>query len=205
MGETADHPRPIWRTPLAAALAAWMAGIVGATLAAPAILETAPGAAGPVILAAIFVVPPPVLAVWSFWTLLSDPETGWIAPTVLMSFLGAFVPGFQPLLDAGVRLNFEARRPAYEAIVAETRSGRLVGVADPAGWISGESRGVRFRYRPQHPGVVDFVWYRAYGVRVGVRYDDSPCVARPGLSCVAGGEPLDGPFTYYLRVFEVRL
>jgi hypothetical protein len=201
MGETADHPSPIWRTPLAAALAAWMAGTVGATLAVPAILEGAPDGTGLVILAAIFVVPPPILMVWSFWTLLQDPETGWIAPTVLMGFLGAFVPGFQPLLDAGVRMNFETRRPAYEAVVRDARAGRLVGLAGPGGWIAGESRGVRFRFRPEEPGVVDFVWYRDYGVRAGVRHDDAPCVARPGFSCVARGEPLDGPFTYYLRVF----
>jgi hypothetical protein len=60
---------------------------------------------------------------------------------------------------------------------------------------------VRFRYRPGEPGVVDFVWARAYGFRAGVIYDDTPCVARPGYSCLARGEPLDARYAYYQRLF----
>ena len=133
--------------------------------------------------------------------MLREPVTGWLAPTVLMTFVGGFVPLFQPLFDAGVRLNFEARRPAYEAIVADVRAGRVGGVPNRRGWVVGIRDEIRFRYRAKDPGLVDFVWTDDYGFGVGVRHDDTPGVARPGFTCIARGEPLDQRYTYYARFF----
>lgn len=200
MGET-PYIRPVWRTPLAAVLVAWMALATAATLVAPRVMELTPPAAGPLLIAAVYVIPPPVLLIWSFWSMLREPMTGWLAPTVLMAFCGGFVPLAQPLYQAGVRLNFEDRRPVYEAIAAEVRAGTLGGLPNARGWIVGQRDGVRFRYRRADLGMVDFPWSQAYGVRAGVRYDDTPCVARPGARCVDQGEALAKGFTYYQRVF----
>lgn len=200
MGET-PYIRPVWRTPLAAVLVAWMALATAATLVAPRVMELTPPAAGPLLIAAVYVIPPPVLLIWSFWSMLREPMTGWLAPTVLMAFCGGFVPLAQPLYQAGVRLNFEGRRPVYEAIAAEVRAGTLGGLPNARGWIVGQRDGVLFRYRRADLGMVDFPWTQAYGVRAGVRYDDTPCVARPGARCIDQGEALAKGFTYYQRVF----
>jgi hypothetical protein len=201
MGDMSVVARPIWRTRLAVVLVAWIVTVVTATLAAARLMEVVPDGLAPVVIAAVFVVPPPVLLVWSLWSMLREPVTGWLAPTVLMGFLGAFVPLFEPLYQTGVRLNFEQRRPAYEQIAADARAGRLVGVPNPRGWIQGSRDDIRFRFRPADPGLIEFPWTNAYGVRAGVRYDDTPCVARPGYTCISRGDPLDGRFTYYARFF----
>ena len=200
MGETSDIQRPIWRTPLALAIVAWIVTALAATLAAPRLMEAIPDGAGPLVLLAAYVVPPPILLAWSFWAMVREPVTGWLAPTVLMAFLGGFVPAFPPLLDAGVRLNFQTRRPAYEVIVAEARAGKLAG-AERSGWVVGARNDIHYRYRAADPGRVDFVWVDSFGFKAGVRYDDSPCVARPGLSCVDRGEPLTARYSYYARFF----
>jgi len=200
MGET-PYNRPVWRTRLAAVLAAWMVLALGATLAAARLMEVTPPAAAPLLIAALFVLAPPVLLAWSFWHMLREPVTGWLAPTVLMAFCGGFVPLAQPLYDTGVRLNFEARRPAYETIAADVREGRIGGVPNPRGWISGEREGVRYRFRAADRGVIDFAWTQAYGFKAGVRYDDTPCVSRKGALCIDRGERLAERFTYYARFF----
>jgi hypothetical protein len=201
MGDMSVVARPIWRTRLAVVLVAWMVTVVTATLAAARLMEVTPDGLAPVVIAAVFVVPPPVLLVWSFWAMLREPVTGWLGPTVLMTFVGGFVPLFAPLYLAGVRLNFEARRPAYDEIAADARAGRLVGVANRRGWVVGSRGDIRFRYRPRDPGLIEFIWTNAYGVRAGVRYDDTPCIARPGFTCISRGDPLDDRYTYYARIF----
>lgn len=202
MGEMSviDRP-PIWRTPLAVAIVAWMVLACTVTLAAARLMEVTPEGSAPIVITAIYIVPPPLLLGWSFWAMLREPVTGWLAPTVLMTFVGGFVPLFHPLYQAGIRMNFEARRPAYEAIVAEAKAGRLVGVAGRRGWVHGLSGDIRYRYRPTDPGTVDFIWTRAYGFRAGILHDDTPCVARKGYSCLSRGEALDARYSYYARVF----
>ena len=201
MGEMSVTDRPIWRTPLAVAIVAWMVMAMSVTLAAARLMEVTPEGAAPIVIMAIYVVPPPLLLGWSFWAMLREPVTGWLAPTVLMTFVGGFVPLFHPLYQTGIRLNFEQRRPAYEAIAADAKAGRLVGVANRRGWVTGERGEIRFRYRPVDPGMIDFIWTRAYGFRAGVLYDDTPCVARKGFSCLSRGDPLDARFSYYARMF----
>jgi hypothetical protein len=200
MGET-PHNRPVWRTRLAAVLVAWMALAVAAAVAAPRLMEVTPPAAGLLLAAGLFVVAPPTLLAWSFWHMLREPVTGWLAPTVLMAFCGGFVPLAPLLYDAGVRLNFEHHRPAYEAIAAEVRDGRIGGAPNPRGWILGERDGVRFRFRPADRGAIDFAWAQAYGFRAGIRYDDTPCISRKGALCIDRGERLAERFTYYGRFF----
>lgn len=200
MGET-PYIRPVWRTGLAAALAAWMALVLGATLGAARLMEVTPPVVAPFLIGALYVVAPLILLVWGFWTMLREPMTGWLAPTILMAFAGAFVPLATPLYEAGVHMNFEARRPAYEAIAAEVRDGRIGGLPNPRGWIVGERDGVRFRFRPTDRGMIDFAWAQAYGFKAGVRYDDTPCISRPGALCIDRGEALAERFTYYARFF----
>jgi len=201
MGDASVIARPVWRTRLAVVMLAWIVMVVTATLAAARLMEAVPDGVAPVLIMAIYIVPPPLLLVWSFWVMMREPITGWLAPTILMAFCGGFVPLFHPLYDTGVRLNFEARRPAYETIVAEVRAGRLAGVANQRGWLVGARDDIRFRYRAADPGLIDFPWTNAYGFRAGVRHDDTPCVARPGFTCIARGEPLDARYTYYARFF----
>jgi hypothetical protein len=201
MGDMSVVARPIWRTRLAVVLVAWIVTVVTATLAAARLMEVVPDGLAPVVIAAIFVVPPPVLLVWSLWSMLREPVTGWLGPTVLMTFIGGFVPLFGPLYQTGVRLNFEQRRPAYEEIAADAKAGRLVGVPNKRGWIVGSRDDITFRFRPADPGLIEFPWASAYGVRAGIRYDDTPCVARPGFTCISRGDPLDARYTYYARFF----
>lgn len=200
MGET-PYIRPVWRTRLAAALVAWMVLAATGALAAARLMEVTPPSVAPMLVLALYVAPPPALLAWSFWHMMREPVTGWLAPTVLMTFCGALIPLAQPLYDTGVRLNFQARRPAYEAIAAEVRDGRIAGVPNRRGWVTGEREGVRFRFRPRDRGVIDFAWAQAYGFKAGVRYDDTPCVSRPGALCIDRGERLDQRYTYYARFF----
>lgn len=200
MGET-PYIRPVWRTGLAAALTAWMALSLAGVLAAARLMEVTPSPVAPLLIVGLYLLPPPALLVWSFWHMMREPVTGWLAPTVLMAFCGTLVPLAPPLYDAGVKLNFEARRPTYEAIAAEVRDGRIGGAPNRRGWIMGQRDGVRFRFRPADRGVVDFGWAQAYGFKAGVRYDDSPCISRPGALCIDRGERLAERYTYYARFF----
>ena len=200
MGET-PHIRPVWSTPLAAVLIAWMALAVAGAVAAARLMEVTPATVAPMLVLALYVIPPPALLAWSFWSMMREPVTGWLAPTVLMAFCGGFVPLAMPLYDAGVRLNFESRRPIYQTVVTEVREGRIAGAPNARGWITGERDGVRFRFRPADRGVVDFGWAQVYGFRTGVRYDDTPCVSRPGARCIDRGERLAERYSYYERIF----
>lgn len=199
MGE--PYIRPVWRTRLAAMLAAWMAMAATAILAAPRLMEVTPPMVAPLVVLALFVAPPPALLAWSFGHMMREPVTGWLAPTALLAFCGALIPLAPSLYDAGVRLNFDARRPAHEAIAAEVRNGRLGGAPNRRGWIVGERDGVRFRFRPADRGAIEFAWGQAYGFTAGVRYDDTPCVSRRGALCIDHGEPLAEGYTYYARFF----
>src|SRR5689334_17685348 len=143
MGEAADTIRPVWRTRLAAALVAWMGLVIGATLASSRLLEVLPASVLPFAAFSLFITPIPIFLVWGFWTMLREPLTGWLAPTVVLAFCGGFVPAFKPLFDLGVNLNFAARRPAYEAIVDDVTSGRLAA-AEGGGWTQGLRGDIRY-------------------------------------------------------------
>lgn len=199
MGDAAGTIRPIWRTPLAATLAGWMALVIGLTLGAGRIMEVLPGETLLVLAAGAYLAPVPILLAWSFWAMLREPMTGWLAPTILLAFCGAFVPASRPLLDAGAWLNFNAHRPAYDAIVAEAARTRALG--DAGGSVEGSRNGVRFRYRADRPGEIDFEWARNDAFIEGVRYDDSPCIAGPGRVCADRGRPLAGYYSHYLEWF----
>lgn len=195
MGDATETIRPIWRTPLAAVLAAWMAMVIGATLAAGRLMEVMPDGSILALAAAIYLAPAPLLLGWSFWTMLREPMTGWLAPTLLLTFCGGAVPAFGPLLDAGARVNFEARRATYDAIIAEAARSRARG--GPDGAVAGERDGVRYRYRAERPGEIDFPWTRNAAFVEGVRYDNSPCKPAPGRRCADPGRPLAGYYSHY--------
>jgi hypothetical protein len=197
MREAGDEPRPIWRRWVAVALVAWMALAVGGLLMAWRLAEILPPGMVPALGLGVFVAAPSVLMIWSFWTMLRDPMTGWIAPSALFAFAGALVPAWQPLLDAGMRLNFEAHRPTYDSIVAEAKGGRMALTPDPSGWIEGDRDGVRFRYNVARPGRVEFLWSRDPLFETGVRYDDAPCTPTPKLKCIARGRLLEGHYFHY--------
>ena len=176
MGESAAPTRPIWRTRLALALAGWMLLVVGATLASSRLLEMLPGGTVPFAAIGLYIAPIPVLLAWGFWAMLREPLTGWLAPTVILAFCGAFVPAFRPLFDAGVSLNFAAHRPAYEAIIAEVASG---APSDAGGWIEGRAGDIRYGYRAEQREVVQFTWSSGAYLPSGVVYDARACgVAR---------------------------
>jgi hypothetical protein len=189
----------VWRTRLAAVLAAWIAVVLAGTIAAPRLFEVLPDGAALPMAIILFVLTPPALLAWSFWAMLRDPVTGWLAPTVLMAFCGALAPASQPLFDFGVRMNFEARRPAYEAIVAAAKAGRL-GSANERGWVIGAQNGVRYRFHTSRPGQIEFVWRKERGLQAGVRYDDTPCITTRTMRCIARGRPLAGAYSFYQRI-----
>ena len=174
MGEAADSLRPIWRTPLAAALIAWIGLVIGATLASSRLLESLPTGALPFVAVGLYLAPIPILLIWSFWAMLREPMTGWLAPTIVLAFCGGFVPAFRPLFDAGVDLNFAAHRPVYDAIVADVAAG---GVASPGGrgWIQGSQRNIRYGFQPDHRDVVQFVWSDNTYLPAAVVYDARSC------------------------------
>ena len=195
MSGAPDTFKPIWRTPLAAVLTAWMLAVVLTTLAAGRLLEVVPGAAlyGAALL--VYLAPIPPLLAWGVWAMLKEPLTGWLAPTLLFTFCGGFVPAAQPLFDAGVTLNFEMHRARYDAIVEEAKT----SAQRREGYVEGVRDGVRFRYRASRPGEIDFPWRDRAG-EVGVRYDDTPCVTVPGRRCIARGRPLGDNFVFYQRI-----
>ena len=172
MGEPADTIRPVWRTRLAAVLLAWMGLVVGTTLASSRLLELLPPSATPFMAIGLYIVPIPILLVWGFWAMLREPMTGWLAPTIVMAFCGAFIPAFRPLFDAGVSLNFAAHRPAYEAIVADVGAG---GDPGQRGWIEGRVGSVRYGYQADHREVIQFTWSEGVYLPSGVVYDAKSC------------------------------
>jgi hypothetical protein len=197
MGEPEDI-RPLWRTPLGAALAAWMVVTLGALLGGWRIAETSPSGVLAGLALGLGVGAPAGLLVWSLWAMLRDPVTGWLAPAALLFFLGALVPAWRPLADAGMRMNFDAHRATYDAIVADAKAGRLR--PDPHGWVAGERDGVRFRYRADRPGEVQFAWVRDGLLDAGVRYDEIPCRPTPRLKCLDRGEPIVGRYFHYAQI-----
>lgn len=196
MGGEGEQPRPIWRTPLALVLLAWIVAVLGATLAAGRLMEMIPP---PVLVWAaigLYLAPIPPLLAWGVWAMLREPMTGWMAPTLLMAFCGGFVPAAKPLFDAGVDLNFIARRPTYDAIVQDAR-------APPprvGGRVEGERDGVRFRYIVERPGEIAFIWADGEA-GAGIRYDDTPCVATRTTRCVDRGRRLTREYSFYQRIF----
>lgn len=199
MGDVAEAIRPIWRTPLATVLAAWMTIVLGVTLGSGRLMEIVPGEALLVLAAAVYAAPLPILLGWSIWAMLREPTTAWLAPTILLAFCGGFVPAFGPLLELGTRLNFETRRPVYDTIVAEAAQTRALG--GPDGAVTGQRDGVRYRYRADRPGEIDFNWARTGVFSEGILYDNSPCVGRPGMMCADRGELLEGFYSHYRFVF----
>ena len=195
MGDVAETISPIWRTPLAAVLAAWMAMVIVATVGAGRLMEITPEGTILVLAVAVYVAPVPVLLGWSFWAMLREPMTAWLAPTLLLAFCGGMVPALKPLLDAGARANFETHRATYDAIVVEAARTRARG--DPDGAVAGERDGVRYRYRAEQPGEIDFPWAHNDTFAEGVRYDDSPCVPAPGRRCADHGRLLSGHYSHY--------
>lgn len=199
MREAARQPRPVWRTWLAPVLAGWMALVVGLTLGAWRLAETTPDAVVAGLLFIAFVPAPLGLLVWSLWTMFRDPTTGWMAPSALLFFCGLMVPAHRPLYEAGARLNFEAHRPAYEEIVADVKSGRLTpAVGD---WAEGVRGDVRFRYRYNGTGAVEFGWVDGL-VEAGVRYNDVVCRPSRQLRCLDRGRPLGGNYFHYVSVLS---
>lgn len=201
MGDAAEPqgPRPIWRTPLAAVLIAWMAIVLGATLGSSRLLESLPAGALPFLAVGVYLAPLPFLLIWSFWAMMREPVTGWLAPTIVLAFCGGFVPAFRPLFDAGVDLNFAAHRAAYDDIVAEVTA----APRDPEarGWVQGERRNVRFAYRADHREVVQFAWSDSTWLPAAVVYDARTCGAAPGAGArrrviTAYDRHLDGHYCY---------
>ena len=192
-----EDERPIWRTGLAAALAAWMALVLAALLSVWRLGEVLSFESLLGLGVALFVVAPIALLLLSLLAMLRYPATGWMAPAALLFFAGAMVPAFRPITQQALRLNFAAHRPAYDAIVADAKAGRIAVKPNGGGWIVGERDGVRFRYRADRPGRIEFGWTRGQMFEQGVRYDDAPCRPTPAVRCVDQGEPLDGPYSYY--------
>lgn len=180
MGESADTLRPevmkpVWRTPLAAAAAGWMGAVIGVTVASSRLLEVLPDNAAPFVFVGLYLAPIPVLLVWGFWVMLRDPLTGWLAPTVILAFVGAFVPAAPHLFNLGVALNFLAHREAYEEIVADVGSGRLA--ADPAarGWTTGVRGEVVYGFQATRRDLVQFTWSDGAYLASAVVYDARAC------------------------------
>ena len=195
MGDAAETIRPIWRTPLAAALAGWMTVVLGVTLASGRLMEIVPGETLLVLAVAVYVAPVPMLLGWSFWAMLREPMTAWLAPTILLAFCGGFAPAIQPLRDVAATINFAAHRPTYDAIAAEAVRLRARGGAD--GFVTGSRNGVAYRYRSERPGEIDFPWTRTSAFTEGVRFDDTPCIAAAGRICTDTGRQLDGYYSHY--------
>jgi len=190
--------RPVWRTPLAALLIGWMGFTPGLLLGAWRIAETAPPGFLLGLAVSNFAVAPVVLLVWSLWAMARDPVTGWLAPSAFLFFCGAMIPAWQPLTDAGMRLNFQDHRAAYDVIVAEAKAHHFAPGAD--GWVEGVQDGLRFRYRADRPGRIEFVWARSELYEAGVRYDDVLCTPTHTLKCLDRGRPLEGHYFHYASV-----
>ena len=175
MGEPADTFRPVWRTRLAAVGVAWMTLVVGVTLASSRLLEVVPGEAVPFVAFSLYITPIPVLLVWSFWAMLREPVTAWLAPTVILGFCGGFVPAAGPLFDAGVALNFASHRPAYEDIVDDVAQGRLAADPKVPGWTEGIRGEVAYGFQGRRRDLVQFPWSDSTYLASAVVYDARAC------------------------------
>jgi hypothetical protein len=199
MDDPGDSFTPVWRSPLAMVLLAWMVLAIGGILGAWRAMEALPPMMALGLAMGLFVLAPVLLLAWSFWTMMRDPVTGWIAPSALLTFLGAMVPAWGPLLDAGVRLNFETHHAAYDVIVADSRAGRLMRASSsPGGWVEEDRDGLRFRYRGGRPERIDFIWSRNQFLEAGVRYNARPCRPTVRVKCLAAGLPLDNGYSHYV-------
>jgi hypothetical protein len=188
---------PIWRTRLWPLLIAWMALAMVTPITVWTVAERVPYLLVLSGVGALFTAIPLVLLVWSLIAMQRDPLTGWIGPTLILAFAGTLVPAAQPMIEAGKRLNFELHRTAYEHLVADARLGRLAGEGLKGGWLQGRREDVRYRFSPDRPGVVEFLWIHGKLFENGVRYDDTPCRPTRGLRCVVIGQPLEGFYSYF--------
>ncbi|MBL8556936.1 MAG: hypothetical protein JNL41_21875 [Phenylobacterium sp.] len=194
-----DSFTPVWRSPLALMMLAWMGLAIGGILGAWRTIEALPPMIALSVGVGLLLVAPAMLLVWSFWAMMRDPVTGWIAPSALLAFLGGMIPAWGPLLDAGIRLNFESHHAAYDEIVADSRAGRLVkATSSPGGWVEEDRDGLRFRYRGGRPERIDFIWSRNQFMEAGVRYNARPCRPTPRLKCLAAGLPLSDGYSHYV-------
>ena len=180
MGEPAETIRPdaiqpVWRTRLAAVAIAWMGLVVGTTLASSRLLETLPGEVVPFVAVSLYITPIPILLVWSFWTMLREPVTGWLAPTAVLAFSGGFVAAAPVLFDAGVALNFAAHRPAYDALIADVALGRLAVDPDAPGWTMGTRGEVAYGFQARRRDLVQFPWSDNSYLASAVVYDARAC------------------------------
>lgn len=181
---------------MAGVLVVWMLSMLAAPLCFGRLLELAPEGAFPLIAGALLL-PAPWLLIWSFWTMQREPLTGWLAPSAMLAFAGGYVPAFMPLLDAGVRLNFQLHRPAYEAIVDEVRAETPAPGAQLSGWVVEQRDGITFRHRDDRPGVIEFIWRSDNWIEAGVRFNPRPCRASRALRCVNPGDPRFGVPGYF--------
>ena len=199
MGDASETIRPIWRTPLATALAGWMLLVIGLAVGSGRLVEVVPGETLVILALSTVVLPVPVLLAWSFWVMLREPMTGWVAPTLLLAFCGGMVPAGGPLLDLGAQLNFLAHRPTYEAVIAE--AAQADALTGSEGVVSGERNGVRYAYRADRPGEIDFTWTQNKVFTEGVRYDNTPCRPSRERMCADQGRALEGFYSHYRRGF----
>ncbi len=203
MGEPADTFRPVWRTRLAAVGVAWMCLVVGVTLGSSRLLELIPAQTVPFVAFSLYITPIPILLVWSFWTMLREPMTGWLAPTVILAFCGGFVPAAGLLFDAGVNLNFASHRPAYEAIVADVALGRLAPDPTAKGWTVGTRGEVVYAFQARRRDLVQFTWsegaYRAAAVVYDARACGVPRTATAGRRIISTYDRRLGGHYCYVR------
>jgi hypothetical protein len=173
---------PIWSTRLAKVLIAWMAIALISALGFARLMELLPGRAFSAVLVALYVAAPLVLLVWSIAAVLGRPHANWPALVALLLFCGVFVAANEALFDASIDLNFLSHRSAYDRIVADARRGRLGGVPDPSGHVTGERDGVRYSFLSARTLNLQFDWSRDSAMILTVVYDEQACPERPAPS-----------------------
>lgn len=169
MSEDRGPPSPVMRV-----TSLWMVMALLFAVGITRLEELAPYPLLFLALALIFGVAPLALFGWAL-TLRRHKRSRalMVGGTVLLTVL-CLVAGSGWLLKTSAKINFQAHREDYDAVVRDIRT-RFPRGHGATGVIEGESHGVRFIYDPRRPDRVEFPWTINPVFQQGVIYDAKPC------------------------------
>lgn len=160
-------------------LLAWMSLCLLTSLAFVVLLDLVRYEIYPWLIAAVYLGGGGLLFAACAVAAVRAPQRWWPASVALLTFCVAIVPLTAPLAYAGVWLNFQLHKPAYEAVITDWKAGRLPNPPDARGCVHGSAHGVEYSSfectRPQ----LAFPWGDDPASLTGVMYDEEDCPRAP--------------------------
>lgn len=120
-----------------------------------------------------------MLLAWGLRLLLQKPRRNWPAPILVLLAASLWFGLSEPLLNAGLILNFARHQATYDRVVADAEAGLLKGKTTPSGAIEGVRNGQAFHAVPGPAGFVRFKeWQGGDYMFFDVFHDRRSCPGR---------------------------